>query len=70
MTTPTAAHRATAKAMSCLSSSTALSSSPAPRSCPTIMDTVVPMDKKAQKNRLETVVEIFTAETTSRPRRE
>ena len=70
MMTPTPAQRATEKAMSFRSSSTARSSSPAPSSCPTMMAMALPMERKAQKKRLETVEEMFTAETTSSPRME
>ena len=70
MTRPTAVHRRTEKAMSLRSSSTARSSSPAPSSWPTMMEVALPMERKAQKKRLDTVDEIFCAETTSSPRME
>ena len=70
MTAPTAVHSTTAKAMSLRSSSTARSVWPEPSSCPTMIETVVPMERKAQKKRFEIVMEMFSAETTSSPRTE
>ncbi len=52
------------------SSSTASSSSPAPRRWPTMMEIVLPTAKKTQKNRLETVEAMLPAETASSPRTE
>ena len=70
ITAPTQAHSTTAKAISFRSSSTACCSRDAPRCCPTTMLTVVPIAKNAQKNRFDTVLEMFIADTTSSPRRE
>ena len=56
--------------MSLRSSSTARSSSPAPRSWPIMMEMELPMAMKAQKKRLPTVLEMLKEDTTSRPRRE
>ena len=70
ITRPTTVHSATEKAMSLRSSSTARSSSPAPRIWPTMMEMALPMERKAQKKRFETVEEMFVADTTSSPRME
>ena len=57
----------TAKAISFRSVSLASSIFPAPRSCPTMMDTALPMATNTTLNRLEITVEMFRAATASSP---
>ena len=59
--------QATEKAISFLSVSFASSILPAPRSCPTMMDTAFPMEIKATLNRLEIVDEMFRPAITASP---
>ena len=60
----------TLKAISRQASPFACSNFPAPRDCPTITDTAVPMAKVTALNTLEMVEEMLRAGTTFRPQRE